>query len=117
MRRRLFGGGGSAATKTKQLGCHDTKTQKKNLHHREHPTRRFTFGPHGTSAAGAAGAAEDWKMGQREHGGGSDGGAWSGGGCGPGAAPATKGGRMKEKTRGGENRPGHQRHRDKELGR
>jgi len=47
-----------------------TKKQKKNWHRGVHPTRRFTFGPHGTPAAagaagsaGAAGAAEDWQMG------------------------------------------------------
>jgi len=36
---------------------------KGNLHHREHPTKRLTFAPHGTlAAAEAAGAAEDWQM-------------------------------------------------------
>jgi len=41
-----------------------TKKQKETWHHGEHPTQRFTFGPHGTpAAAGAAGAAEDWQMG------------------------------------------------------
>ena len=40
------------------------KLQKKNWHHEEHLTRHPTFGPHGTpAAAGAAGAAEDWQMG------------------------------------------------------
>ena len=41
-----------------------TKKQKKNWHHGKHPTRRLTFGPHGTpAAAGAVGAAGDWQMG------------------------------------------------------
>jgi len=41
-----------------------TKKQKENWNHGAHPTRRFTFGPHGTpAAAGAARAAEDWQFG------------------------------------------------------
>jgi len=52
------GGSASATAMTEQLGYHNQE-QKKNWHHGEHPTRRLTFGPHGTpAAAGAAGAAE-----------------------------------------------------------
>jgi len=41
-----------------------TKKQKEIWNHGVHPTQRFTFGPHGTpAAAGAAGAAEDWQLG------------------------------------------------------
>ena len=51
------------AAKAKLLECHDQETEE-SFHHRENPTRRFTFGPHGTpAAAGAARAAEDWQFG------------------------------------------------------
>jgi len=51
------------AAKAKLLECHDQETEE-SFHHRENPTRRFTFGPHGTpAAAGATGAAEDGHMG------------------------------------------------------
>ena len=38
------GGDGGEAAKTKQLGCYDQETEE-NLHHGEHPTRRFVFTP------------------------------------------------------------------------
>jgi len=68
-----------------------TKKQKENWHHREHPTRRFTFGPHRTpAAAGAAGAAVDRQMGNAS----ADAATTAVGGAAedlPGAAPPTKG--------------------------
>jgi len=88
------------------------KKQKKNWHHWEHPTRRFTFGPPRTPAAArAAGAAVDWQMGNA----GAVVAATVAGGAaedGLGAAPATKG-RKKGKTQT-KHRPGNQRHRNKE---